>query len=309
MQWVIGGKTGRIADLDSEGKVKTIVPMGSKRTPINFGDCEIIHPAIGIIMERVKKADRPKLSDNIQRLMSMWRIALQAHCLPEHKALRLLQHDEQSGGNVTVSDSIVDANGASQALSTCLSSCSLCGSNTQKSPFVVEKETYSNNNDNGNNHPDRDDDSGDDVDGDTSLRTTRCMSDEPATTTTTTIPDAVAASTTEPTTEENDFIQQCCLCRLYWHRSCTMKLMKMITITSSGPDTNENNSIVYSIHGWDSTKFIDFTYEFTSQRSLEAPDCLPRYFQPSGADDDARHLYFRGLGGIVTIQNLLISYN
>ena len=77
-----------------------------------------------------------------------------------------------------------------------------------------------------------------------------------------------------------------------------MKLLKIISIREShstnekdkDKDSDNDNSIVYSIPGWDSTS-IDFTYEFTSQRSLEAPDCLPRYFQPSGAADDARHIY------------------
>ena len=295
VQWVIGGKTGRIADLDSEGRVKTIVPMGSKRIPIEFGDCEIIHPNTGIIMERVRKAERPKLPDSIQRLMNMWGIALQAHCLPEHKALRFLQQDEQSGGNVTISDSIVDANGASQALSTCLSSRSLCGSNTQTSTYVTvasDKGTYSNDNVD-HDHP------GDDAYGDTSLPTTTiCMSDKPDEPTATTSTGGAAAASSSEHLTESDFIQKCCLCRLYWHKSCCMKLLKMINITSSGLGTNGNdNSIVYSIHGWDSTKVIDFTYEFTSPRSLQAPDCLPRYFQPSGAADDARQICFPGLCG------------
>ena len=147
VQWVYGGKTGRVADLDSESKVIAIVPSGRKRTPLDFTQAELIHPSIGITMERVKKRDRPALPKHVKRLMNMWNVAVQAACLPEQKGLELIGETEmlQSAASdfsakKTETETIVDASGAAQAMNMSVFNCSFCGSNEQPSarPYTTD---------------------------------------------------------------------------------------------------------------------------------------------------------------------------
>ena len=149
VQWVYGGKTGRVADLDSESKVIAIVPSGKKRIPIDLTQAELIHPSIGIAMERVKKRDRPVLPKHIKRLMNMWNVAVQAACLPEQKGLELIGETEMLQSAAATSDSsakkmqaetIVDASGAAQALNVSVFNCSFCGSSEQPSarPYATD---------------------------------------------------------------------------------------------------------------------------------------------------------------------------
>lgn len=70
MQWIIEGKTGRIADIDEDFKVKTIVPVGKKKDPITPDS--IIIANTGVFMEKVRKKERPYVPPELQRLMKIW---------------------------------------------------------------------------------------------------------------------------------------------------------------------------------------------------------------------------------------------
>lgn len=70
MQWVLEGKTGRIADIDEDFRVKTIVPVGKKKDPIKPDSFIITNT--GVFMERVRKKERPYVPPELQRLMKIW---------------------------------------------------------------------------------------------------------------------------------------------------------------------------------------------------------------------------------------------
>ena len=118
VQWVNSGRSGRIADVDADSRVIAIVPAGAKRVPLDFSGSEIIHPATGVFMERVKKRERPRLPVHIKRLMTMWRVGLQSD-MPEHTGLQLLNQAEMLE---------VGTSGAAQALVAGTSGCVFCGS-------------------------------------------------------------------------------------------------------------------------------------------------------------------------------------
>ena len=118
VQWVLGGRSGRIADIDADSRVIAIVPAGAKRVPLDFSGSEIIHPATGVFMERVKKRERPRLPVHIKRLMTMWRVGLQSD-MPEHQGLQLLNQSEMLE---------LGTSGAAQALAAGTSGCVFCGS-------------------------------------------------------------------------------------------------------------------------------------------------------------------------------------
>ena len=259
VQWVVGGKSGRIADLDSEGRVITIVPSGAKRVPIRFENSTIIHPSIGITMERVKRSERPKLPIHAERLMRMWRVALQADRMPEHVALQLIQQDESKD----ITDLTSSDGGAAQALLMDMSSCCFCGSNSSFSPFGLKL-------------PQKHDDNG------------------------------PSSSTTPPRSARNDnheFIQQCCLCLHYWHRSCSRKLLDHIQISSSSSNDSSDgsgsatDSIIYTITGVLGSSQKHLNQEnihshllSTSHLGPFAADHLPPCFRVSGKEDDMRRV-------------------
>ncbi len=134
IQWTIGGKRGRIADLDSDSCVKTIVPTGAKKNPLDLSSSYIIHPAVGVSMERVKRRERPKLPSIIIRLTSMWRTALQSQYMTENQALQILNRMEtvdeaRSSGTLVES---VQHGATAQALLQSESACAFCGTNLHK---------------------------------------------------------------------------------------------------------------------------------------------------------------------------------
>lgn len=74
-----GGTYGRPATLDSENRVKCIVATGALREPRNFSSVSIIHPAIGVKMERVRGFRgtlRPQVPSRVLRLRDIWQTAL-----------------------------------------------------------------------------------------------------------------------------------------------------------------------------------------------------------------------------------------
>ena len=71
-------RRGRIASLDNENRVKWTMPVGANREPLDFSSSQIVHPAIGVRMVRLrgpKGALRPHLSADMTRLLAMWRTA------------------------------------------------------------------------------------------------------------------------------------------------------------------------------------------------------------------------------------------
>ena len=79
VHWKFAGDLGRPASLDKENRVKCLVAAGKLREPRDYKSVEIIIPAIGCRMERVRgyKAQlRPKVPDPITRLHDMYQAAL-----------------------------------------------------------------------------------------------------------------------------------------------------------------------------------------------------------------------------------------
>ena len=77
MQWVLEGKTGRIAEIDEEFRVKAIVPVGGKKSPIKPES--IIIANTGVFMEKVRKKERPYVPPEVQRLMRIWEHGMMNH--------------------------------------------------------------------------------------------------------------------------------------------------------------------------------------------------------------------------------------
>lgn len=142
VQWVLGGKTGRIADLDDQQKVIAIVASGKKRIPIDFHESHIIHPVTGVFMEKVRKRERPSLPEHIKRLKDMWTCAVQANCMPEHKGLQLLKESETTSTAAKGDDcnNIIDSCGASQAAFVCICECLFCGNNLHNTGPTMGKD-------------------------------------------------------------------------------------------------------------------------------------------------------------------------
>ena len=69
---------GRIARIDHADRVIFSLPAveGKDR---DLSHCEIIHPAIGVTMLKVKAAMRPRVPSDILRIKMMWEVALTAH--------------------------------------------------------------------------------------------------------------------------------------------------------------------------------------------------------------------------------------
>ena len=84
LQWVIPGVSGRIADVDENHFLKSIVPVGPKRIPLKLEEvgAKIIVPATGVVLLREKRTAKLRTSsslnllpDDLIRLMDMWQAA------------------------------------------------------------------------------------------------------------------------------------------------------------------------------------------------------------------------------------------
>ena len=71
VHWEVPGKTGRVARVDESGKLVSMVCVGDNKNARNFESCKIIHPDIGLRMERVKKKDRQAVPNNVIRVVNM----------------------------------------------------------------------------------------------------------------------------------------------------------------------------------------------------------------------------------------------
>ena len=85
-----GGTYGRPATLDSDNRVKCIVATGALREPRKFSSVSIIHPAIGVKMERVRGHRgtlRPQVPNRVLRLRDIWQTALIARDRVENSTI------------------------------------------------------------------------------------------------------------------------------------------------------------------------------------------------------------------------------
>ena len=74
-------RSGRPASLDKENRVVCIVATGALREPRDYSAASVIHPAIGVRMERTRGYRgglRPQVPQNVIRLRDMWQAALVA---------------------------------------------------------------------------------------------------------------------------------------------------------------------------------------------------------------------------------------
>lgn len=244
IQWTIGGKRGRIADLDAESRVKAIVPTGAKKNPLDLSSSYIIHPAVGVAMERVKKRDRPQLPGKIVRLTSMWRTALQAQCMPENQALTILNRTEAVNDGASSEAGIVVENcGAAEALLQCESACAFCGSNLHKQ----------------HQH-------------------------QPC------------SSSVQNSGQRADFIQQCCMCLMFWHASCVQRLLPLlqpqqcdhIPSSSATQVQVQPSSVTYVIAAEDDSSETSFQHTLELHPDLHSCE-LPECFRiRAGSDQDRR---------------------
>lgn len=93
--WEIPGKTGRVARLDAQGRLVSMVCVGKNRLARNFENCTVLHPDIGLRMERNKKAERPKLADSVLRLINIF---LQAEASRLQDSIDQLRQQERQVG-------------------------------------------------------------------------------------------------------------------------------------------------------------------------------------------------------------------
>ena len=77
---MVPGKTGRVADIDGNGCVIAIVPVGAKKNPIPVDPKSVIWPRTGVSMLREKKKLRPSVPSNVLRLKNMWQTVKSAQC-------------------------------------------------------------------------------------------------------------------------------------------------------------------------------------------------------------------------------------
>ena len=79
-QWTEAGVAGRVADVDAQNCLKTIVPAGIKRHPIditlprNAGSL-VIMKSTGVFMQRFRKGARPAVPTTVLRMRDMVELA------------------------------------------------------------------------------------------------------------------------------------------------------------------------------------------------------------------------------------------
>ena len=95
-QWTEKGQAGRVASLDDECRLKTIVPTGQNRHAIMLEQrqgSQIILPGTSIFMQRFKKGLRPRMPEAALRLRDMAEFSVSRTTDPDD--------DVQAGGSGT----------------------------------------------------------------------------------------------------------------------------------------------------------------------------------------------------------------
>ena len=82
MQWVLQGKLGRVADIDESFRVKAIVPVGAKKNPVE--PHLTILQRTGVFMEKVRKRERPAVSNELLRLMKVFEVGMEVEAEISH---------------------------------------------------------------------------------------------------------------------------------------------------------------------------------------------------------------------------------
>ena len=72
ISWEIRGKTGRVARVDSDFRLVSMMCVGKNRYARNFETCAVIMSNAGVVMERVKKQNRARLPEHVIRLAKIF---------------------------------------------------------------------------------------------------------------------------------------------------------------------------------------------------------------------------------------------
>ena len=79
ISWDKPGSTGRVARVDAQGRLVSMVCVGHNRSSRNFAACKMIHPDIGVAMERVRKKERTEIPKYVLRVAQMFLQAENMH--------------------------------------------------------------------------------------------------------------------------------------------------------------------------------------------------------------------------------------
>lgn len=130
VQWTLKPWHGRVADIDEHQRVITIVPSGKKKIPLDFTSAHVVHPSIGLKMERVKKKERSKVPDHIIRLREMWQQAMAETPLQLwENMLSQIPQPSQNTENEVGDEFTTQMSVLKEAMSSSEEKCTMCGSN------------------------------------------------------------------------------------------------------------------------------------------------------------------------------------
>ena len=76
---------GRILQLDSSNGI--VCPLYFMQSSLSLAGAQIVHPACGVTVRKVKKADRPQVADEFVRLQHMFRVAANSHTCEAEQVL------------------------------------------------------------------------------------------------------------------------------------------------------------------------------------------------------------------------------
>ena len=99
IHWEVAGKTGRVARVDDQGRVISMVCVGANRMARDLSTCAMINPNIGIGMERVKRKERAQIPDHVLRVSQMFLQAESLMLLEAEEEVRQLDLAAGNGDN------------------------------------------------------------------------------------------------------------------------------------------------------------------------------------------------------------------
>ena len=71
LSWEVAGRTAHVARVDQQGRLVSMVCVGANRSARDLSACAMVHPSIGVSMERVRKKERTQIPDFIMRMANM----------------------------------------------------------------------------------------------------------------------------------------------------------------------------------------------------------------------------------------------